>query len=723
MLLLLSLACDGPKSVDPGTTGSTSHESTPTEPVTWSTDPCERMQAGPPGTGTVAELSEAHARIRLFGPPDSTLPADTALITLLQDETALTAPDLDTYAASVGDTCALDAAAGSLGAAAVTLVGDVAVIHPGTGSIALPEGAAAVAVDLRALPDVPELRPSLAAAVGAARVTPLAWAARQTRIWNGWVDQVYSQDNVYSVDRTDVPGDEIAPTGTADLPIVLLTGDRLAPAAAELAASLDTLGAAWIVGADVPVAVAESRWSPVGDRGLAARMSALRSAAGDTLPDVIPADVSTRDPEVVLADWATWAAPTPATGTAARANIARRNPYTEEVSTENDLGTARAALLVAHGVFRLFYPYFAEMGDEIDPRLDEVLDGLDPADRCDLTRRVGRLGNALADGHMFFGDDEGSCYTDVAGYLPVFLDHIGADPVIGQNVDPGLHLGDRLVARDGVPIADLQADWLTWHGGATTGYARDLADRELYYLDGPTTYTVADPDGVEREVVVQPADADTYVAVPWVASVRPNGWLDDLGAPDIAYLNLDASVTTTTSQVTDLVAEAQGARGLVVDMRGYPGVNHYAVAQALIPVDFSSPIFEVPTWTGPDQLDIVRSVYDESPSAAPYTGPIVLLVNPTTVSAAENFSIMLVAADREVTVVGRPSAGTNGNITGVHLPGGYAVTFTGMGIRFPDETRFVGVGIVPDVEVSPTAADYRDGRDPVIAEAIAVLGG
>jgi C-terminal processing protease CtpA/Prc len=90
------------------------------------------------------------------------------------------------------------------------------------------------------------------------------------------------------------------------------------------------------------------------------------------------------------------------------------------------------------------------------------------------------------------------------------------------------------------------------------------------------------------------------------------------------------------------------------------------------------------------------------------------------VSAAENFATMLVDTSR-VTVVGRQSAGTNGNITGVQLPGAFA--FTGMEVVHTDGSTFHGIGILPDVEVAPEAGDLRDGRDTTLEAAIAVLRG
>jgi C-terminal processing protease CtpA/Prc len=136
---------------------------------------------------------------------------------------------------------------------------------------------------------------------------------------------------------------------------------------------------------------------------------------------------------------------------------------------------------------------------------------------------------------------------------------------------------------------------------------------------------------------------------------------------------------------------------------------------------FQSPQFHVPFWDGPFAPSVDSSQYFLDPLMNPsFAGPMALLVGHNSVSAAENFSTMLVDAG-VVTVVGRNSAATNGNITGVQLPGGFEMSFTGMEVLHADGADFHGIGIVPDVAVDLSAADFRDGVDPELEAAIAVL--
>ena len=76
---------------------------------------------------------------------------------------------------------------------------------------------------------------------------------------------------------------------------------------------------------------------------------------------------------------------------------------------------------------------------------------------------------------------------------------------------------------------------------------------------------------------------------------------------------------------------------------------------------------------------------------------------------------------KNVIVVGQPSAATNGTITTAWLPGRVTMTFTGMRLRNPDGTEFHGIGIVPDVVVSPTPEQFRRGEDPELLAAIQAL--
>ena len=84
------------------------------------------------------------------------------------------------------------------------------------------------------------------------------------------------------------------------------------------------------------------------------------------------------------------------------------------------------------------------------------------------------------------------------------------------------------------------------------------------------------------------------------------------------------------------------------------------------------------------------------------------------------FVQMLMPLDN-VTTVGQQSAATNGTITNAWLPGQLMITFTGMNLLNLDGSDFHGIGVVPDVWVSPTQTDFANGVDPELQVAIEIL--
>jgi hypothetical protein len=691
-----------------------------------SPDPCDRVLPGPAGSRAPAvDLSAAHAAVRFHGlePASATgsgfRTADVALAAALDGDDPLGPAALDTYAAGLVTVCSLDATDAELGPATVTVQGDVAVVRPGTGPVSLPEDVRAVAVDLRGLPAVPGLREALAAAVAPALATPVSSLQRRVRFWQGLDDEVFAEANAYTQTlRATASSLLVGPAGSVDLPLAVLTDATLAPEAAELALTLRLGQRAWVLGEDLLTAVAELHWFGVGEAGLAVRTHELRWD-GDRAPDAVPADARTADPLSLLA-----ALPDDPPGAVALGPAVR--PAVEVVDTFQDArpeaagaGVARAALIASHGALRTFYPYFATVGDRLDDRLLEVLataDATDTGDRRVVRNLIRRLGESVSDGHHFVFDH----HTASAGCLPLVLGRVAGEVLVLRSTDASVLAGDRLETLDDAPLAAWLDEELARSGGATDGYRFSIAVRELGADGAPFTLGVRDPGGTLRSVTMAVGSCAT---APWAESGRSNGWLDDLGAPTVYYLNLDGEVTSTIQAARDAIAAAELAAGIVLDMRGYPGVDHYEVAARLVPQPFFSPIFRTPQLLGLELKAVDEQEYALDPQDAPsYPGPVVLLVGNQTVSAAENLSIMLVDAGR-VTVVGRRSAGTNGNITGAELPGGYALTFTGMEILHHDRSVFHGVGIVPDVEVAPTPAGLAAGEDADVEAALDLILG
>jgi C-terminal processing protease CtpA/Prc len=68
--------------------------------------------------------------------------------------------------------------------------------------------------------------------------------------------------------------------------------------------------------------------------------------------------------------------------------------------------------------------------------------------------------------------------------------------------------------------------------------------------------------------------------------------------------------------------------------------------------------------------------------------------------------------------VGSTTAGADGNVSSIPLPGGLSTMISGIGVFYPDKRPTQRIGIVPDVEARPTLAGIRAGRDEVLEAGI-----
>ena len=100
-----------------------------------------------------------------------------------------------------------------------------------------------------------------------------------------------------------------------------------------------------------------------------------------------------------------------------------------------------------------------------------------------------------------------------------------------------------------------------------------------------------------------------------------------------------------------------------------------------------------------------------------------ILIDEISQSQAEYTTMALRAAPGAI-VIGSTTAGADGNVSPIPLPGGLSTMISGIGIFYPDKRPTQRIGIVPDIEVHPTVAGLREGRDELLEAAVrTILGG
>jgi Peptidase family S41 len=176
--------------------------------------------------------------------------------------------------------------------------------------------------------------------------------------------------------------------------------------------------------------------------------------------------------------------------------------------------------------------------------------------------------------------------------------------------------------------------------------------------------------------------------------------------------------------VDSMFAQLHGTRGIVFDMRGYPNGTIWTIAPRLAARPATVAVFDTPLVGSDAPADASGRAFEHfeqtiepAPAEARYAGPTVMLMDGRSESQAEHTGLYLRAANG-TRFIGSPTAGADGEIVTVALPGGMTVGFTGQSVRFPDGNEVQRVGLTPDVRVTPTIAGVRAGRDEVLEAAL-----
>jgi len=184
-------------------------------------------------------------------------------------------------------------------------------------------------------------------------------------------------------------------------------------------------------------------------------------------------------------------------------------------------------------------------------------------------------------------------------------------------------------------------------------------------------------------------------------------------SPDVAYIKLSS---IKASDLPDYFEKAKDTKGLIVDIRNYPS-EFMPFAMGAYLATKPTPFV---TFTFADLANPGAFHFNDGPLIAPgpvhYRGRVTILVDETSQSQAEYTAMALRAMPNSV-VVGSTTAGADGNVSSIPLPGQLNTMISGLGVFYPDHRPTQPVGIVPDIIARPTTKGIAEGRDEVLETA------
>ena len=186
---------------------------------------------------------------------------------------------------------------------------------------------------------------------------------------------------------------------------------------------------------------------------------------------------------------------------------------------------------------------------------------------------------------------------------------------------------------------------------------------------------------------------------------------------NIGYVTLKS---IKNEDIFEIKESFMDTKGIIIDIRNYPStfvpflLGSYFVSSKTPFVKFTKGnINNAGEFTFTAEIEIPK------PSDT-YQGKLVVIVNELSQSQAE-YTAMAFKAGDNTTIIGSTTAGADGNVSTILLPGGLRTMISGIGVYYPDGTETQRVGIVPDIEVKPTISGIRNGKDELLEKAIELI--
>ena len=379
----------------------------------------------------------------------------------------------------------------------------------------------------------------------------------------------------------------------------------------------------------------------------------------------------------------------------------------------DDLFLRLGNIINVYNVFQHFYPYFDVVDVNWESELRKALtksylDGSGIEHLITLEQFTA----PLKDGHIFVSNGNIKNF-----YIPpISWEWIENELVITKyygDIDP-INEGDVVTQINGLKPKDYFDDVYSRISAGTAGWLQYRAN--IKSLQGKTgtkiTLELNNKTTLELERYHNLYRQENKIQKPIYNELEEGIW----------YINLDRIEMDT---VRELLPRLEQSKAIICDLRGYPNYNDEFIRH-LLPIDDTTKAWlQIPQIVYPDQEKVVGyklgNNMDQMKPISPFLGDkiIIFIIDGQVISWAE--SIMgYIEGYNLATIIGQPSAGTNGTTNIFSLPGGYHITWTGMKVLKHDGSQHHGIGILPDTYVEKTIPGIKDGRDEFLEKALEI---
>lgn len=300
-------------------------------------------------------------------------------------------------------------------------------------------------------------------------------------------------------------------------------------------------------------------------------------------------------------------------------------------------------------------------------------------------------------------------------YSPVKLTFAENKPAVEGFYDEnlgtqtGLKKGDVITEINGENMDNIIKNMLKYL--PASNYPTQLRDisRKLLRSNAETINLTILRDGKTEEKTIK-----TYAYSDIKIKKEPKEFFKMLDG-NIAYVYMGS---VNADLLPEVFEKIKNTKGLVIDFRSYPSdFVVFKMGKLLKPESSDFVKFTNTSNSLPGLFTFTPSLKTQGTGKKSYEGKIAILINETTQSSAE-YHTMAFRTAPNAKVFGSTTAGADGNVSDIKLPGNISTMISGIGIYYPDGKETQRIGIVPDVEVKPTIDGIKNNKDEVLEKAM-----
>ncbi|MCB1600513.1 MAG: hypothetical protein KDI66_10915 [Xanthomonadales bacterium] len=408
---------------------------------------------------------------------------------------------------------------------------------------------------------------------------------------------------------------------------------------------------------------------------------------------------------------------------------ALKTPYREQLPVAERI----AGLSLIWSVARDNFVWFDQL-PELDwdqAYLETLPKVIEAKDTADYYRELMRFAALLKDGHSnAYPPDElaPAMYSRPGLRTALVEDKVLVlevrDPALAKS---GVKVGDEILRIDGQPVRSYAEAQVAPYESSSTRQDRDVRSFSYGLLAGdaqqPVQLQLRSAGGKLFEVS---APRSGYQRTPGRASESFEVRRDGVAVLRASQFESDAAHQLLLKHWSEL----SSAKALVLDLRGNGGgssnhgwdlLTHLSDDPVVTPVSRYRDGSPLSRARNGENASIKWRIVPDEPyqrrDSRKFSGPVAMLIDARTFSAAEDTAAAFKLMQRGP-IIGVASGGSTGQPLGFPLPGGGFARICVKRDSYPDGTDFVGVGVLPDIEVAPTVASVRAGRDPELEMAV-----